>query len=371
MSLHTLAADAVLRFRGGRMLLHTASSPLPAWQCEQPNLIGWICQFARPTNIDAALARLGAADRAAVQPVLDYLRRSGVLVEFVPEPADADRAEQADALSRRHLPALSRSIYDLASDVLAFGPWAEQRLSETTGSGIESRLRALLAAVDGLRQELRSLREPFLAQQAQRLGLQGHERGLKLHLGCGPAHLPGWINIDVHPAPFALNVHWGLPFDDGSADFVFVSHMLEHLFFPHDVLALLRELHRVLRPGGRLRIVVPDIERCIEAYTQNDRQFFDSRRETWTGWPENATRLADFLAYAGAGPDPGYLFEAHKYGYDAETLSRVLAEAGFNAPQVSQFMGSEWPELRVDEVSPVAAARYGDRHYSLFMEAQR
>jgi SAM-dependent methyltransferase len=190
-----------------------------------------------------------------------------------------------------------------------------------------------------------------------------------LHIGCGPGHLPGWVNIDVEPAPLALNVLWGLPFQDRSVRRVFVSHMFEHLFYPRDVQAFLRELKRVMAPGAVARLVVPDVEQCIAAYANGDADFFASRRETWTWWPANATRLEDFLAYAGAGPEPAHLFEAHKYGYDFETLAKVLGEAGFGDVRRSGFMASDDPELRVDEVSAVAKARYGDRHYSLFVEA--
>jgi predicted SAM-dependent methyltransferase len=229
----------------------------------------------------------------------------------------------------------------------------------------------MLAASDSLRKELQAMREPALAVQLRALQVDAGARGLKLHIGCGKGHLPGWINIDVHPAPLAMNVLRGLPFGDGSTGFVFVSHLLEHLYFPRDVQPFLAELRRVLAPGGIVRIVVPDIGKCIEAYVHNDREFFASRRETWPWWPENPTRLEDFLAYAGAGPEPAFLFESHKYGYDYETLSRALGEAGFAGMVQSGYMASEHPELRVDEVSAVARATYGTRHYSLFVEASK
>ena len=169
-----------------------------------------------------------------------------------------------------------------------------------------------------------------------------------------------------------MNVLWGLPFPDRSASRVFVSHLLEHLFFPRDVKFFLGELNRVMAPGGIVRIVVPDIEQCIAAYASNDRSFFASRRETWSWWPENATRLQDFLAYAGAGAEPAYLFEAHKYGYDFETLAKVLGEAGFERVRASPpTWRAKIRRLRVDDVSAVAKARYGDRYYSLFVEAVR
>ena len=350
-----LAADALIRFRNGRFLLHTTSSPLPAFETDQPALISWICQFAEPADPAAAIAALPPEDRGAARQIIDYLTRSGALVAVGPSGQEERAAAESAGLARNHLRLLARSAYDLACDVLGLGPEiAERAMAEGTGIGLERRLMALLASVDGLRGELLELRRSRVREQLAALGVGPESRDLQLHIGCGPGHLPGWINIDVHPAPLAMNVLWGLPFPEGSVRRVFVSHLLEHLFFPRDVRFLLGELKRVMAPGGLLRIVVPDIEQCIAAYQANDRSFFDSRRETWSWWPENATRLEDFLAYAGAGAEPAYLFEAHKYGYDFETLANVLNEAGFEHPRRSAYMASDDPALRVDDVSAVA-----------------
>ena len=363
------APDALVRFRGGRVLIHTSAPGMPPFETDNPILIGWVCQFARPANPEQLRAALPASDRVVAGQVLDYLRRSGVLVAA--DQAGDGAAGAAERRGRTHdqLRTLARSTYDLACDLLGMGPAAEQELVRTSGIGVEQRLLGMLAAADSLRKELQAMREPALAAQLRALQIDATTRGLKLHIGCGKGHLPGWINIDVHPAPLAMNVLRGLPFADGSADFVFVSHLLEHLYFPRDVQPFLAELRRVLAPGGIVRIVVPDIGKCIEAYVNNDREFFASRRETWPWWPSNPTRLEDFLAYAGAGPEPAFLFESHKYGYDFETLQRVLNEAGFAAVVESGYMASKQAALRVDEVSAVARARYGQRHYSLFVEA--
>lgn len=365
-----LAADTLIRSRNGRVLVHTTSSRLPAFETDQPMLVGWISQFARPADADALVGGLPPDDRAGAARIVDYLERSGVLVAAGGAAArERAEAESAD-LSRNHLRLLARSVYDLACDVHGLGAQvAERGLAERTGVGLERRLMAALSAVDALRNELLELRRPRLQGQLAALGIGPDSKDLQLHIGCGPGHLPGWVNIDVEPAPLAMNVLWGLPFPDRSVRRVFVSHMFEHLFYPRDVQAFLRELKRVMAPGAVVRLVVPDVEQCIAAYANRDAEFFASRRETWTWWPANATRLEDFLAYAGAGPEPAHLFEAHKYGYDFETLAKVLGEAGFGDVRRSGHMTSDDPELRVDEVSAVAKARYGDRHYSLFVEA--
>lgn len=343
-----------------------------AFESESPMLVGWLCQFSKPTVLEAALGKLPPAERASVAPVVEYLRRGGALVE-VDSPSAAAVGDDQEILgrSKQHLRLLARSLYETACDIWSFGPHAERELVRRTGIGVERRLIALLAAIDGLRTELGGLRQAFVAKQLTGLKVGAGDRELSLHIGCGKGLLDGWINMDVFPAPLSLNVQWGLPFADGSVRRVYVSHLLEHLFFPRDVKPFLAEIRRVLAPAGIVRIVVPDIEQCIEAYVNNDGEFFGNRRETWPWWPENPTRLEDFLAYAGAGAEPAYLFESHKYGYDFETLSRVLSDAGFAGITRSGYMASTVPEMRVDHVSAVADARYGDRHYSLFVEACR
>lgn len=365
-----LAADTTLRFQGGRILIHTAAGSAPPFVTDQPGLVGWLAQFAVPVEVEVALAMLAGPGRDIAARALIYLQDSGALVS----PEAAARTEPVDVAhenSRRHLAALSQELYELACDASGFGPFAEQALAQRGGMGLEARLQALRGAVTALRADLAQLRAPYLSQQLQALAVGPQSRDLLLHIGCGPCLLPGWINLDVHPAPLATNVLWGLPFADGSVRHVFLSHLLEHLFYPTDVYPFLAELLRVLAPGGVVRIVVPDIEQCIDAYQHRDPQFFQGRRAHWAGGDGDPTRLEDFLAYAGAGPDPAYLFQAHKFGYDFETLARALQRTGFVDVERSDYMRSPHGALQVDDHSEVASARYGDRHYSLFVEASK
>lgn len=79
----------------------------------------------------------------------------------------------------------------------------------------------------------------------------------RLNVGCGRDVRPGWVNLDRAPLPGVDVVHdlerGRLPFDDQSFDEVLCRDVLEHV----DVLATMRELHRILRPGGRLHLRVP------------------------------------------------------------------------------------------------------------------
>ncbi len=89
-----------------------------------------------------------------------------------------------------------------------------------------------------------------------------------VNVGCGSVFHPAWINFDyapVSPAVRACDVRRGLPLAAGEAAAVYHSHVLEHLA-PEDGAEFLRECRRVLRPGGILRIAVPDLEALARAY---------------------------------------------------------------------------------------------------------
>lgn len=89
-----------------------------------------------------------------------------------------------------------------------------------------------------------------------------------LNVGCGLHFHPDWVNVDVVPASsevIAADVRKGLPFADEVFDAVYCSHVLEHL--PRqEAASLLRHMRRVLRPGGVIRVVVPDMETLAREY---------------------------------------------------------------------------------------------------------
>jgi predicted SAM-dependent methyltransferase len=94
-----------------------------------------------------------------------------------------------------------------------------------------------------------------------------------LNLGCGSHHHPAWLNVDLVASDDSVLAHdlqQPLPFPDAGFSAVYHSHVLEHL--PrYKAPAFLRECHRVLKPGGVLRVVVPDLERSAELYLENLR----------------------------------------------------------------------------------------------------
>ena len=91
-----------------------------------------------------------------------------------------------------------------------------------------------------------------------------------LNLGCGRTHHPEWINIDISPSGpdiIACDFRGGLPFPEASFDVVYHAHVLEH-FTRDEGAALMCEAARVLRPGGAIRVVVPDLEQIAVLYLE-------------------------------------------------------------------------------------------------------
>jgi predicted SAM-dependent methyltransferase len=131
----------------------------------------------------------------------------------------------------------------------------------------------------------------------------------RLNWGCGTYPEPGWLNSDQKDGPgidLSCDIREGLPLPDDAIDYAVTIHALPEVPFS-DLVPTLRELHRVLRPGGVLRVSVPDLVRGVQAYLDGDRDYFlvpDDHAESlggklvtqlvWYGWTRSLF-TADFL----------------------------------------------------------------------------
>ena len=91
-----------------------------------------------------------------------------------------------------------------------------------------------------------------------------------VNVGCGQRYLSDWINIDMvssGPGVMAFDLTQGIPLNNESCQVVYNSHFLEHLRHK-DALPFIGECYRVLKPGGILRVVVPDLEQISRAYLE-------------------------------------------------------------------------------------------------------
>ena len=181
-----------------------------------------------------------------------------------------------------------------------------------------------------------------------------------LHLGCGLTAPNDWLNVDgslqvvfarrprlkralvrlgVYPRSQAaipwptnvlrLNLQKQLPFPDASFVAVYSSHTFEHLF-REEAVALARECYRVLSSKGVCRIVVPDLAAAVQKYLKQSSQGIEA--------DSAADQFMDELLVHPRAPKSGLLglyhrtlgYHQHKWMYDANSLNKLLIDAGFS-----------------------------------------
>ena len=98
----------------------------------------------------------------------------------------------------------------------------------------------------------------------------------RLNWGCGGHTLPGWINSDQKEGDgidLSCDIARGLPLETGSIDYAVSIHALPEVPYT-ELVPVLRELRRVIKPGGILRLCLPDLIKGVRAYERGDRDYF-------------------------------------------------------------------------------------------------
>lgn len=361
--LRVLSPQVIVGFKGDEIRVFAADTSQTATFTD-PEVLTVLAGFRSPALPEEIAA--SAEDPTAAGWLIVRLEEIGALIE----PGERDSAPEPwpGDLVKEFLSPLAYSMDALAGAMAGMGPEVAEEIRDDTGIGLRQRLAGALGGISAVQEEVMRRAPEWVDRQIAALELP--ETGLSINLGAGSSKLEGWVNVDIWPAELSMDFRWGLPFSEASATRVYLAHVLEHLYYPREAIALLEEIHRVLASGGRIRIVVPDIEASIDAYVRNDRRFFEGRKEGWPHW-KIRTRLESFLGFAGVGGYPGLFGLEHKWGYDLETVTHALEEAGFRNVERSSFQGSRDPEMRVDDASSWAKLNVDGRYYSLFVEAER
>ena len=131
-----------------------------------------------------------------------------------------------------------------------------------------------------------------------------------VNLGCGMTNHPGFINIDGYPhrhVHFVNHIDRLKMFMDDSVDLIYASHCLEHFKY-REIDRVLSEWIRVLKPGGVLRLSVPDFDKLLAIYSD-------------TGNPD------DIVEQLMGGQDNRYNF--HYVLFNRKNLTGHLVRSGF------------------------------------------
>jgi len=104
------------------------------------------------------------------------------------------------------------------------------------------------------------------------MDISGRKGSVFVNLGCGLTNHPRFINIDGYPHPhihYVSRIDRLSMFAHNSVDLIYASHCLEHFKYG-EVDRVLDEWHRVIKPGGIIRLSVPDIDKLIDIYNDTN-----------------------------------------------------------------------------------------------------
>ena len=153
---------------------------------------------------------------------------------------------------------------------------------------------------------------------------------LKLNLGCGLDKRPGYINIDVREEvkpDLVWDLHYvPLPFPDNSVEEVIAKDVIEHVSWRR-VEALLKDIHRILKPGGRLYVQVPDLEAIAKKVILSP----DFKYGDLEGF-----KAISYWVYGAQDYRDNY----HKAGFTIPTLKRLLESIGFRVEGIENDGGT-------------------------------
>jgi predicted SAM-dependent methyltransferase len=178
------------------------------------------------------------------------------------------------------------------------------------------------------RKWMRALRLEPEPRAGDRAGAQGEAplsapRGLRLNLGCGDKILPGYVNVDVveHRSgkrpDVICDLHRLEPFANDSFEEVMAIHVVEH-FWRWEVVDVLREWKRVLRPGGRIVLECPNLITACQVLLADP---------VGAARPDEAGQRSMWVLHG----DPRWRdpLMCHRWSYTPDSLREVMEEAGF------------------------------------------
>ena len=154
------------------------------------------------------------------------------------------------------------------------------------------------------------------------------EGDVKLHLGCGPKHIEGFVHVDALDYPHVDHVGRvdDLTFiEDGTVTLIYASHVLEH-FGRHEYQDVLREWYRVLKPGGVLRLGVPDFGACARLYADGQISDLEMIRGLICGGQKDE-------------------YDYHKIIFDEKSLSSALHDVGYSETRLWDWRETEHAEM--------------------------
>jgi len=168
------------------------------------------------------------------------------------------------------------------------------------------------------------------------------DRSGETFLDLGAAETAGgsFVSIDFFgkKGVYGADLRYPLPIDDACISGIFSEHTIEHLSFD-EAARLLAECLRVLKPGGRIRIIVPDVSIFARNYVAGNTQWFEDWEREMLG-PRGKRLFTPMQAISFVTQEHG-----HRSAWDFESLQSLLAQVGFADVQRADFGVGAEPRL--------------------------
>lgn len=171
---------------------------------------------------------------------------------------------------------------------------------------------------------------------------------MKLNVGCGGRKIPGFVGVDAvkRPAAEIIAPAGAIPLPDKSCQEIMAIHLFEHLL-PWEAEGVLKEWHRLLKPGGKLVLEMPDLKKCCENVLKllNGEVIMAGKDPRQAGlWGlYGDDRLED-------------VYMLHRWGYTFQTIKPMLERVGFQKIKehatIYHPIGRDVRDFRVEAIKP-------------------
>lgn len=191
----------------------------------------------------------------------------------------------------------------------------------------------------------------------------------KLNIGAGNTPFEGWLNVDVFLSADKtafMDATKKFPLDSDSFDYIYSEHMIEHIYYD-EADFMLKECFRVLKKGGKIRIVTPCLDNLISMRNNLDDptliKYIDQLVQPMfqTKIPPHPDYAINYITY-------NY---SHKFIHSKFTLTHLLSSNGFSQIKSCGVFESEDPHLRNLEAHVPYLGEDLYRFEAIILEAQK
>lgn len=160
----------------------------------------------------------------------------------------------------------------------------------------------------------------------------------RLNIGAGNKRLPGYTGVDAveRPAADIVAPAWDIPLPDGSVDEILGVHIFEH-FYRWQCDDVIKEWHRLLKPGGDLNLELPDFFKTCRNVVEGLKGKHPDQLTYWSLWGD---------------PRDKDIYMAHHWGWSPETMKEFLEANGFTdvreVPTRFHRAGAVYRDMRIE-----------------------